>query len=198
MDFDHLKFAQLDTKLLLYRSHKLFYHHERRYGLSLSSGPPSHSTLIESHLMMDNAVDSPRARGVCARLYWRDYCMLERRSFTQSQKGRCVVKMASTSGKPNSGLSSSFTSSTMAYPPEWLISFPLTFLALLAISAITLVIYRLYFSPLTGIPGPKLAAATGWYEFYFDCWLAGKYIFEIERMHGIYGESRVGVLVGQV
>ncbi|CAD6587386.1 MAG: hypothetical protein ASARMPREDX12_002831 [Alectoria sarmentosa] len=37
------------------------------------------------------------------------------------------------------------------------------------------------------IPGPKLAAATGWYEFYYDCLLAGKYIFEIERMHEVYG-----------
>lgn len=50
-----------------------------------------------------------------------------------------------------------------------------------------LVIYRLYLSPLAGFPGPRLAAATGWYEFYFDFWLSGKYIFEIEKMHIQYG-----------
>ncbi|KAL4756283.1 cytochrome P450 [Aspergillus foveolatus] len=52
---------------------------------------------------------------------------------------------------------------------------------------ITLVLYRLYFSPLAKFPGSKIAAATGWYEFYFDYWKNGKYIFEIERMHQVYG-----------
>ncbi|KAI0544741.1 cytochrome P450 [Xylaria curta] len=50
-----------------------------------------------------------------------------------------------------------------------------------------LVIYRLYFHPLAGFPGPKLAAATGWYEFYFQCWLEGQYIFETEKMVKKYG-----------
>lgn len=53
---------------------------------------------------------------------------------------------------------------------------------------ITLAIYRLFFSQIAGFPGPKLAAATGWYEFYYDYWLNGTYIFEIERMHRKYGE----------
>ncbi|KAK4109141.1 cytochrome P450 [Canariomyces notabilis] len=50
-----------------------------------------------------------------------------------------------------------------------------------------LVVYRLWFSPLAGFPGPKLAAATGWYEFYYQYWLNGQYIFEIEKMHKKYG-----------
>ncbi|KAK0614968.1 cytochrome P450 [Bombardia bombarda] len=50
-----------------------------------------------------------------------------------------------------------------------------------------LVIYRLYFSPLAGFPGSRLAAASSWYEFYYDYWLDGQYIFEIERMHKKYG-----------
>lgn len=64
-------------------------------------------------------------------------------------------------------------------------------LTVLAVSIIVynvgLIIYRLYFSPLAKFPGSRLAAATGWYEFYFDYWLNGKYIFEIERMHQVYG-----------
>lgn len=48
-------------------------------------------------------------------------------------------------------------------------------------------IYRLCFSPLAKFPGPKIAALTSWYEFYFDIIRNGKYIFEIERLHKIYG-----------
>lgn len=50
-----------------------------------------------------------------------------------------------------------------------------------------LIIYRLQFDPLAGFPGPKLAAITGWYEFYYDWWLGGKYIFQIEKLHKRYG-----------
>ncbi|KAJ0412970.1 cytochrome P450 [Aspergillus carlsbadensis] len=48
-------------------------------------------------------------------------------------------------------------------------------------------IYRLYFHPLSHIPGPKLAAATHLYEFYYDVWRSGRYLFEIEKMHRVYG-----------
>jgi hypothetical protein len=51
-----------------------------------------------------------------------------------------------------------------------------------------LVIYRLYFSPLAGFPGPKFAAATGWYEFYHDYWRNGQYIFKIRELHEQYGK----------
>ncbi|KAJ9223542.1 hypothetical protein DTO271D3_1622 [Paecilomyces variotii] len=53
--------------------------------------------------------------------------------------------------------------------------------------AVGLVIYRLWFSPLAKFPGPKLAAMTAWYEFYYDAILHGKYTFEIARMHKKYG-----------
>ncbi|KAI0515411.1 cytochrome P450 [Xylaria bambusicola] len=59
--------------------------------------------------------------------------------------------------------------------------------AVLLIFAASLSIYRLYFSPLSRIPGPKLAALTYWYEFYFDGWLGGKYIFKIKEFHEKYG-----------
>ncbi len=50
-----------------------------------------------------------------------------------------------------------------------------------------LVLFRLYLSPLARFPGPKLAAATAWYEFYHDALRHGKYTFEIARMHEQYG-----------
>ncbi|EED23911.1 cytochrome P450, putative [Talaromyces stipitatus ATCC 10500] len=50
-----------------------------------------------------------------------------------------------------------------------------------------LAIYRLFFSPLAGIPGPKIAAITAWYEFYWDCVQQGHYLFKIGQMHQKYG-----------
>ncbi|KAK3934316.1 cytochrome p450 [Diplogelasinospora grovesii] len=52
---------------------------------------------------------------------------------------------------------------------------------------ICVIVYRLYFSPLAKFPGPRIAAATSWYEFYYDYWLNGQYIFQIEQMHKKYG-----------
>ncbi|KAJ5046317.1 uncharacterized protein L3040_003564 [Drepanopeziza brunnea f. sp. 'multigermtubi'] len=48
-------------------------------------------------------------------------------------------------------------------------------------------IYRLYFSPIAKFPGPKLAAVSFWYEYYWDVILGGQYTFQIGRLHQKYG-----------
>ncbi|KAL2130930.1 hypothetical protein VTI74DRAFT_5755 [Chaetomium olivicolor] len=52
---------------------------------------------------------------------------------------------------------------------------------------VLLAIYRLTLSPLAGIPGPKIASATFWYEIYYDVWLGGQYFKRVAQMHEIYG-----------
>ena len=73
------------------------------------------------------------------------------------------------------------------YMPERCSDFVMIILALSVITAAALVLHRLLLSPLSSIPGPKFAAATRWYEFYYDCVLPGKFFLEIERMHTSYG-----------
>jgi hypothetical protein len=55
------------------------------------------------------------------------------------------------------------------------------------LSTVAIVTRRLYFSPLSKFPGPKLAAATLWYEFYFNIIRGGRFMWEIKRMHEKYG-----------
>lgn len=50
-------------------------------------------------------------------------------------------------------------------------------------------IRRLFFHPLSHVPGPKLAALTWWYEFYYDGIQQGKYVFKIQELHKQYGMS---------
>ena len=64
--------------------------------------------------------------------------------------------------------------------------------ALAVLYPVGLSVYRLTFDPLAEFPGPKIAAATFWYEFYYDWWCEGQYIFEIEKMHKRYGLSPLG------
>ncbi|KAF2093633.1 putative P450 monooxygenase [Rhizodiscina lignyota] len=47
--------------------------------------------------------------------------------------------------------------------------------------------YRLYLHPLAKFPGPRLAAVTLWYEFYYDVVLRGRYTWKIDELHNEYG-----------
>lgn len=50
------------------------------------------------------------------------------------------------------------------------------------------IVYRLILSPIAKFPGPKLAAVTLWYEFYYDVIKQGQYTFKIREFHKQYGK----------
>ncbi|KAI9932146.1 hypothetical protein AWENTII_010475 [Aspergillus wentii] len=52
---------------------------------------------------------------------------------------------------------------------------------------IALAVYRLWFSPIAHFPGPRLAALTVLYEFYYDTICCGQFTFQIGRLHEKYG-----------
>lgn len=73
----------------------------------------------------------------------------------------------------------------------------LVFLSTLAGSTafVYIIIYRLLIHPLAKIPGPKLAALSRIYDFYYDCILGGKFAFKIDELHQQYGKPNQFVIV---
>lgn len=66
----------------------------------------------------------------------------------------------------------------------------LPLLALLSASYLAcLYLYRIFLHPLAQFPGPKLAAASRWYEFYYDVVLQGQYTFHVQKLHQKYGTT---------
>ncbi|RKL19410.1 hypothetical protein BFJ68_g3684 [Fusarium oxysporum] len=59
--------------------------------------------------------------------------------------------------------------------------------SLIALRITYTVVYRLYLSPLAKIPGPRLAALTFFYEFYYDVVKRGKFLWKIQELHRQYG-----------
>ena len=52
---------------------------------------------------------------------------------------------------------------------------------------LTLVLYRLYLSPIAHFPGSKITAVSGWYETYLDVVKGGQFTFQIREWHRQYG-----------
>lgn len=50
-------------------------------------------------------------------------------------------------------------------------------------------IKNIFFHSLSHIPGPRLAAASRLYEWYYDCVLIGQYCFKIRDLHDEYGNE---------
>ncbi|KAL2426183.1 Cytochrome P450 monooxygenase tpcC [Exophiala dermatitidis] len=59
--------------------------------------------------------------------------------------------------------------------------------SLTVVYLVGLYVYRIFLSPVSHIPGPLLAKATYWYEFYYDFMLRGQYTFKIKQLHEQYG-----------
>lgn len=57
------------------------------------------------------------------------------------------------------------------------------------IYALFTTIDRLFLSPLAAFPGPKLAALSNWYEFYYDVIQQGQFTVKIQELHKKYGMS---------
>jgi cytochrome P450 len=74
--------------------------------------------------------------------------------------------------------------------PSSVIMFGITSTILLISYGLVLAVHRLTIHPLAKFPGPKLSAATGWYEFCLDISRGPRqtFAFEIERMHERYGQ----------
>ncbi|KAF4627847.1 hypothetical protein G7Y89_g10304 [Cudoniella acicularis] len=70
--------------------------------------------------------------------------------------------------------------------PDVGLSWPILLICLAVTYSSALVFYRLYLSPLSKFPGSKLAAATLWYEFYYENIQRGQFSFKIHEWHKKY------------
>lgn len=49
------------------------------------------------------------------------------------------------------------------------------------------IIYNLHFHPLAHFPGPRLAAATSWYQCWYEVFKFGEFVHKLEELHEQYG-----------
>ncbi|KLJ11397.1 hypothetical protein EMPG_09702 [Blastomyces silverae] len=74
-----------------------------------------------------------------------------------------------------------------AFPTTWLFTIILISAAAAVSYMGAVAIYRIYLHPLSHIPGPRLAAATHLYVFYYNGISGGKLYLQIEKLHRLYG-----------
>lgn len=60
-------------------------------------------------------------------------------------------------------------------------------LSLGLIALVSFLVYRVYFHPLSHIPGPTLAKLTYLYEWYYDLYQSGQFTFKLRALHQKYG-----------
>lgn len=66
-------------------------------------------------------------------------------------------------------------------------SHPVLTMAAITLITTTMTIFnRLYLHPLSNIPGPKLAAVTKWYQFYYDVIEGGTFVRKLPEWHRKY------------
>ncbi|ATZ50413.1 hypothetical protein BCIN_05g07640 [Botrytis cinerea B05.10] len=82
--------------------------------------------------------------------------------------------------------------STYFFPPQISLSIQIIIVAVV-FTYLCCIFQRLYFHPLSKIPGPRLAAATSWYEFYYNVIRDGSYIKNFEQMHRDYNSSVIRI-----
>lgn len=68
------------------------------------------------------------------------------------------------------------------------LSWPVVAVLAFIVYLVSLAVYRLVFSPIAKFPGPRLAALSNWYEFYWDVIKQGQFTFHIQQLHKKYGE----------
>ena len=68
--------------------------------------------------------------------------------------------------------------------------------AIVVVYSVGLIVYRLYLSPLAAFPGPRLAAATQYYETYYDVISGGggNFTRRIKKIHETYGMFATSVI----
>ena len=75
------------------------------------------------------------------------------------------------------------------------VALPLTTIIICFGYLLSLAFYRLFLHPLAKFPGPKLAALSKWYEFYYEVPSKGQFTFHIQKLHKIYGRKLPAAIV---
>lgn len=77
----------------------------------------------------------------------------------------------------------------MESSPRERISVATAVVALVVAGLLYKIIVSLVLHPLASIPGPKYAAITHYYQFYYDVIKRGRFPWELRRLHQAYGTT---------